>query len=143
MSRILGIDYGEKNIGLAISDPNNHFALPLETINNGQNLIETLKEIISSKNINCIVVGLPLNLKGEPTKKTEEVERFIKMLENKLNIGIKKVDERLTTREAYNYLMELKELSHSKKKKKTDTLAASLILQKYLDNEKMRRRNEG
>ena len=140
MSRILGIDYGEKNIGLAVSDPSNNFSFPLKTIQNDDNLINNLKEIILSKGITTAVVGWPINLKGGPKQKTKEVEIFIETLKNSLEIKIEKIDERLSTKEAYNLLMQSKELIHSKKKKNTDKLAASLILQKYLDIEKTRRK---
>ena len=131
--RILSLDYGEKNIGAAISDPLNFTALPLGIVTNDNNLINNLKSIISSNNVSKIVVGWPINLKGEETKKTKEVEIFIDFLKSKLGLEIIKVDERLSSKEANNFLRESFQLSQSKKKKKVDQIAAALILQKYMD----------
>lgn len=141
MSRILALDYGEKNIGIAISDPLNLGALPIGKFQNNSDFISNLKNTISSNNITKIVVGWPINLKGQETQKTKEVGIFIDMIKKETGLEVIPVDERLSSKEAYNYLMISSELSHSKKKKKVDQIAAAIILQKYMDMENMRRKN--
>ena len=84
MSRVLGLDYGERRIGLAISDPLGIIAMPLTTIdrNKTEHLISKISEIVSEKKITSIVVGLPLTLKGHYSKQTEIVLAFINKLKS-------------------------------------------------------------
>ena len=82
MNRILAIDYGEKKIGLALSDPLKIIAKPFKTIENisMNDLVENLNSIISEKNINEIVVGLPITLRNSYSQQTEHVKKFIELL---------------------------------------------------------------
>jgi len=75
MSRILGIDYGEKRVGVAVSDEAAEFAFPLEVLVNDKNIFEKLKKICQEKEIKEIVLGLPLDFQGRPTHATEGAER--------------------------------------------------------------------
>ena len=121
--RILGIDYGEKRIGLAISDESQTFARELAILS-PKEFWQQLKTIISENQINKIVLGWPLNMSGEETKKTLEVNDFKEKLEKLVEIQIEIIDERLTSQMAQNI---------SGGKKDLDSLAAQILLQNYLD----------
>ena len=105
MSRILGIDYGAARTGVAITDALGITAQGLETINsNGSDkvLLKRLEEIINEYNVSTIVIGNPLNMDGSISKRSETTDLFIHKLKSRFNkIPIIKVDERLTTVEAY------------------------------------------
>lgn len=116
--RILGIDYGDSRVGIAITDPLEITAQGLETIHyqgNDKILLKRLEEIVHEYGINTMVIGMPLNLKGEKTKRAEVTEQFIHKLKCKFNqIKIVTMDERLTTVEAHRTMNDLQ----IKKKKK-------------------------
>ena len=100
MNRILGIDYGERRVGLAISDPLNIFAKPFSTIDRKSNTdyIQDLLKIIDENGIKEIVVGLPLNMKGVDSKQTTIVRNFVQELKSKTNHPIYFQDERLSSK---------------------------------------------
>ena len=134
MSRILSIDYGEVRVGLAMSDITNTIATGLDTLvinKNKKKILEKVKEIVSQYDIDKIVIGYPKNMNGTLSKKTEEVDSVIKMLEP-LNIEIVKWDERLTTVLAYSTMKDLG-IKQTQKNKYADKLAATTILQDYLE----------
>lgn len=132
--RTLGIDYGEKRIGLAISDPLDLTAQGLPTIErvNSEDYLEEIAEIVKEKNVCKIVVGLPINMNNTMGKKAEEVLEFIKVLESNFNLPVHTIDERLTTVRAYKAMSDVK-ISLKKKQKKVDMISAQFILQSYLD----------
>ncbi len=132
--RILGIDYGEKRIGLAISDPLGFTAQGLPTIErvNGEDYLQKLADIIKEKGVNRIIVGLPKSMNNTIGKKAEEVLEFVEILKSHLNLPVITVDERLTTVRAYKVMSETK-MSLRKKQKKVDMISAQFILQSYLD----------
>ncbi|MFQ5965343.1 MAG: Holliday junction resolvase RuvX [Candidatus Scalinduaceae bacterium] len=132
--RTLGIDYGEKRIGLAISDPMGFTAQGLPTINrvNTQDYLKELADIIRENNVNKIVVGLPKNMNDTLGKKAEEVLEFVEVLKSNLNLTVYTVDERLTTVRAHKAMSGTK-MSRKKKQAKVDMISAQLILQSYLD----------
>ncbi|NMC51773.1 Holliday junction resolvase RuvX [Candidatus Kuenenbacteria bacterium] len=121
--RILGIDFGEKNIGLAISDREQSQAFVYGTLKVSNNLFDDLKEICEKELIDKIVVGLPLSLKGEYTNKTEEVVYFVEELEIKTKLLVETQDERLSSVEA-----DKTGSGHGR-----DEESARIILQSYLD----------
>lgn len=134
MSRILSIDYGEVRVGLAMSDITNTIATGLDTLiinKNKKKILEKVKELSSQYDIDKIVIGYPKNMNGTLSKKTEEVDSVIKMLES-LNIEIVKWDERLTTVLAYSTMKDLG-IKQTQKNKYADKLAATTILQDYLE----------
>lgn len=134
MSRILSIDYGEIRVGLAMSDITNTIATGLDTLvinKNKKKILEKVKELSSQYDIDKIVIGYPKNMNGTLSKKTEEVDSVIKMLEP-LNIEIVKWDERLTTVLAYSTMKDLG-IKQTQKNKYADKLAATTILQDYLE----------
>ena len=137
MAKAIGIDYGKKRIGIAISDPLKIIAYPYQTIDRKvtPDYISEIKKIIEQKDIDSIVVGYPLTLSGNESQQTKVTLEFIDELKNKLEISIFKCDERLTSKEAEYYLRQ-KNLKPSKNKDKIDQLAASIILRQFLSSQK-------
>lgn len=133
--RTLGIDYGDARIGLAITDALGITAQGLETIHyngNDKVALKRLEEILNEYEIDTIVVGMPLNMSGEKTKRAEVTEKFIHKLKCKFNkIKIETMDERLTTVEAHK-TMNLLNINKYKKRDIVDTISAVYILEKYM-----------
>jgi len=124
--KILGIDYGEKRIGLAISDESQTFARELNILSPKEFWAE-IKSIINQNQISKIILGWPLNMRGEETEKTQEVARFKVQVEREIGLQIETIDERLTSQMAQNI---------SGSKKNLDSLAAQILLQNYLNKNK-------
>lgn len=95
--RILGVDYGSRRIGFSLSDPLGLIAQPIEAMKNDFSLFAGLKQLILREKVQLIVVGLPLNLKGQYTLQAEEVKKFIERLKKEINIEVVMWDERFTT----------------------------------------------
>lgn len=142
----MGLDWGEKRIGIAISDELLSFAHPLEIIKNSSKTKAILKNIIQKENIDEVVVGLPITLRGEMGKQAikikEQVEETFKDMKD-IKVKLKFWDERMSTRHANRLLKEvrLRIKDRRKIKKMDDKIAASLILQSYLNY--LKRENEG
>ncbi len=135
--RILGIDYGSRRIGLAVSDPLGITAQGVQTLFR-KNIASDMKEIrdlIDEKDVVEVVVGLPKNMNNTLGEKAKEVLKFIESLKTHISIPIKMFDERLSTVIGTRALNEAN-LSGKKRKKKIDMVAAQIILQGYLDMEK-------
>ena len=134
--RKLGIDYGEARLGVAITDPLNITAQGLETIQrNGSDkiILRRLDEILAEYEIDTIVVGMPLNLKGEKTVRAEVTDQFIHKLKCKYNkLEIVSVDERLTTVAAHK-TMNFLDVNKNKKRDIVDTISAVYILETYIN----------
>ncbi|NIM03243.1 Holliday junction resolvase RuvX [bacterium] len=133
--KILGIDYGEKRIGLALSDISNMVARSLRVLNKDatRNWFEEIKTIVNENEIKQIVIGLPKNMNGSIGKKGKEVLAFVKVLEKGVKVPIVTWDERLTTVSAEKVLRQA-DLSRKKRKRVLDKLSACIILQNYLDS---------
>lgn len=123
--KYLGIDYGEKRIGLAVSDDAGKIAFPRATVPNNGKLFETLAGIIAEEKIETIVVGDTRAFSGFENKVTKEAEDFVEQLKAKTNLPIKSSWEAGSSIEASRYAPEGE--SHN------DSAAASIILQRYLD----------
>lgn len=137
--RYLGLDLGTKTLGVAVSDLTGTIATSLTILrhnNNHDYLIEELKKIITEKNIETIVLGLPKNMNNTIGERGEMVLSFKEKLEKSTSLPVILEDERLTTRVAENILITA-DVSRKKRKKVIDKMAANIILQSYLD----RRRN--
>ena len=134
MSRILAIDYGDVRVGLALSDLTCTIAQPFKTINydDMDHLINQLSEIINEKQVNKVVVGIPYNMKGDDTQQTTKVREFVSILEQKLGYEIIFIDERLTSSEAEKFMHQM-DIKTGFNKDKIDKIAASIILQEYID----------
>ena len=136
--RYLGLDLGTKTLGVAVSDITGTIATSLTILrheNNHEYLIEELKKIISEKNIETIVLGLPKNMNNTIGERGEMVISFKEKLEKSIDLPVILEDERLTTRVAENILITA-DVSRKKRKKVIDKMAANIILQSYLDRRK-------
>lgn len=135
--RILALDVGEKNIGLAISDElgwtaQGLFSLRRQTKDKDKD-IRSIIDLVKEKDVSEIVVGMPINLDGSLGKKAQEVTLFLEDLKKKVTLPIKAWDERLTSVQAEKAMLEA-DLSRKKRKRKIDILSAQLILQSYLNS---------
>ena len=133
MGRVLGIDYGERRVGLALSDPMKIIASPFKTLMNSsaEKLMGELKFIIADKEIDSIVIGLPIGMQGDDTIQTAKVRHFAKSIAG-LGIPIQLEDERLSTVGAFNISSQL-DVNVSKKERDIDKNAAAFILQGAID----------
>ncbi|MGL4348556.1 MAG: Holliday junction resolvase RuvX [Chlamydiales bacterium] len=137
MKRKVGIDYGKSRIGLSLESPTgDSFALPFTTVPYSANvtsLIDTILKTLSHLSIDCFVLGLPLLLSGEDSPICLEIRKFGEALEAATKIKVVLWDERLTTRQAHVMLKSIK-MKRQKRDHLSDRVAASLILQSYLDS---------
>ncbi len=135
--RILGLDVGSKTIGVAVSDELGWTAQGLKTIqiqeDEQKSGIPELEEIIREYGIEKIIVGLPKNMNGTIGPRGEISLQFAKLLKNRFGLPVELWDERLTTMAAERILLTA-DVSRKKRKKVIDKMAASLILQSYLDS---------
>lgn len=135
MNRILGIDYGDVRVGVAISDLLGITAQGLDTlVINGDDskLILELSNLIKEYNVKDVVIGYPKNMNGTLSQKTQKVDELIPKIEE-LGVTVHKWDERLTTVSAYKTMRELN-ISQKNKNKFADKLAATYILESYLNS---------
>lgn len=130
--RILGIDYGQKRIGMAMSDPLKITSQPMPFLPNDKNMWANLKKFIEENEISEIVIGLPITMKGTDSEMTVEVEKFSKELESIVSMPIILQDERLSTMESEKFLISAN-VSRDKRKLVRDSMAACIILQDYLE----------
>ena len=137
--RILGIDYGDARVGIAITDPLNITVQGLETIerkNSDKNVLKRLDEILKDYEVGTMVVGMPLNMDGTISERAEITKKFIHKLKCKYNkINIETMDERLTTVEAHK-TMRMLEINKNRKKSIVDTISAEYILETYINKVK-------
>ena len=134
MKRILGIDYGEVRVGLAISDPLCITAQGIDNLvinNSDKNFIKGIRKLIQGYDVEVVVIGYPKNMDGTPSKKSEKIDSLIPLLEE-LGVRVEKWDERLTTVSAYKTMRELN-ISQKNKNTFADKLAATYILEGYLN----------
>ena len=136
--RILGIDFGTTRIGLSLSDPLQIIAQPFTTLENKKGVIERICETAQHEDVGLIVVGMPLNLKGEKGKKAVEVEKFVDDLREATEIEILYWDERFTTSIAHQTLLTMgtKRGERRTNKGRVDAMAAAIMLQGFLDSRK-------
>ena len=134
--RLMGIDFGVKRIGIALSDALGYSAHPL-TIIHRKSLAEDIKAIklIADENqVSKIVLGLPLNMDGSEGKSAEDARAFAEKLKAGLNLPVELFDERLSSLQTERILVEEADMSRDKRKGVRDKIAASLFLQAYLDS---------
>ncbi|MGB9886871.1 MAG: Holliday junction resolvase RuvX [Moorellales bacterium] len=132
--RILGLDVGEKNIGVAVSDPLGVSAQPLTTLRrvSREKDLAAISDLVKEYEVEEVVVGLPLRLDGREGPEAEKVRRWGERLERHLGVPVRYWDERLTTVEAEQTLLAA-DLSRRRRRATVDRTAACLILQGYLD----------
>ena len=134
--RILGIDYGDSRVGVAISDALGFTAQGLETITHNGNdkiLLKKLDEILLKYDVDTIVLGMPYSMNGAKSTRAEITEKFLHKLKCKYNkIKIETIDERLTTVSAHK-TMNFLDINKHKKKNIVDTISAVYILEMYMN----------
>lgn len=134
--RIIGLDLGTKTLGVAVSDNTETISTGLTTLRFDENkpemIIDDLKEIINYYNAGLIVIGLPKNMNNTLGDAVFRTREFIKILNNNFDIKVVEQDERLSSVSANNLLISA-DVSRKKRKKKVDEVAATIILQNYLD----------
>ena len=130
--RVIGLDVGDRRVGVAISDPLGKTAQPLETLERDGGLTERLAAIIRDTGAERIVVGLPLLMDGREGEQARKVRRFAGDLKESLDVPVALLDERLTSREAHSVL-KAGGFKPRRGKGATDRVAAALILRAYMD----------
>ena len=135
--RIMGLDYGSTTIGVAVSDIMGLTAQPVETIKINEVVndfkIKRLKELILEHNVGTVVLGLPMNMDFSEGERVEKTKIFAETFQRKIkNVELVYQDERLTTMQAERVLLEA-DMSRGKRKKVIDKMAATIILQTYLN----------
>lgn len=136
MARILAIDYGLKRTGLAVTDPFRIIATALTTVSSRE-LIPFLKDYFKKESVDQIIIGLPLNWDESATHATPLVEKCVlELKKNFPGIPIEKVDERFTSKMAKNSMLEMGMKKKDRRKKElVDQIAATIILQEYLNRQ--------
>jgi len=134
VERILGLDWGKRRIGVAISDPLGITAQPVSVWENRdeKGIVQKLLQLIEREKIQCVIIGRPLHLNGAKGKSAAQVEQFAKRLRPYIQIPIILWDERLTSVQARRSLHQMNE-KPSRNKGRVDVIAATLLLQNYLD----------
>ena len=135
VERFLCLDIGDKRIGIAVSDPFNSYALPVETYHR-KNLKTDLEKIlwyIKEKCATALVCGLPVNFDGTPSIQTQKANFFIERIKERATVEVFIVDERCSTCEAEDKLIE-QGFDRAERKKYVDALAATTILQGFLND---------
>ena len=133
--RILAFDFGDKTIGIAVSDPFGWTAQGVEVIKRSswQNDLARISQLIQTYEVEELVVGLPLNMNGTEGNRAELSRRFAEKLQTICSLPVHFSDERLTTVSAERVLLEA-DMSRQKRKQKIDQVAATFILQHFLDS---------
>ena len=125
--RMLGIDFGEKRIGMAITDKGGKIALPLSVAKDIDEVVRVIKE----RGVEKIIVGMPLSLKGKRGRMAKKTEVFIEELKKRVDVPVEEWDERFSTKEALRI----------GNKENKDAIAAAIILQSYIEGKDEARRN--
>lgn len=134
MARILAIDYGQKRVGLAVTDPTGLIANNLETVHS-KDIWQFLNDYLNREDVETIVVGYPLRMNNEPSDAIRFINPFIKKLQNNYpGINVTTVDERFTSKMAFQAMIDggLKRKAR-RNKEMVDKISANLILQSYLE----------
>ncbi|MBO5471710.1 MAG: Holliday junction resolvase RuvX [Bacteroidales bacterium] len=134
MDRIVGIDYGRKRVGVAVSDPLGIFASALETVHSAK-IIEYLKNYAQKETIVRFVVGYPVNMNGAPSEAARDVDVFLKHLAKAFpDVPVVKEDERFTSVLAHRAMIDGGMKKQDRQKKESvDKISAAIILQSYMD----------
>lgn len=140
MARYLGIDYGTRRIGVAVSDETGMIAFPLCVLENkGERMIaKEICRIVKEKLVSAIVVGMPLNLNGSKGLAAADVEGFVKIIKEYVNLPVELWDERLSTKLAERAMID-GGLRRARRRQSIDKATAQIILQSYLDADAIRK----
>jgi putative Holliday junction resolvase len=132
MGRVAALDFGLKRIGIALSDRDRKIALPLQTVDGGKQAVLQIAKALPMKEIDLILIGLPLLMDGKKGEMAEIVEKFAQKVEQELGVPTLLWDERLSSRQADAMLRET-DSKRKQREEKKDMVAATLLLQSYLD----------
>ena len=137
MGRIIGIDVGQKRIGLAVTDPLRLFATGLDTVPVGK-IFSYLAEYIKKEKVDLFVVGSPLTMNNQPSESVKYVDPFVRKLVKTFDsIPVKRIDERFTSRMAKQAIIDSGIRKEARRNKAmVDQISAVIILQSFLDQEK-------
>ena len=129
---MLAIDYGRKRFGFALGNRALRTAIPLLPVErkNHRQILEVIRKLTAEFDIGRIVIGYPLNMDGSPSETCEEVDRFVRLLINKIALPVERVEERLTSFEAEEMLKSITS-DRSKRKRALDSVSAQVILNNY------------
>lgn len=132
MARVAAIDFGLKRIGIAVSDINRKIALPVDVVEGGKKALQNIRSALPLKEVDLIIIGLPLEMNGQKGPMAKMVEEFAKTVHDAFQIPVQLVDERLSSKGAD---VKLKEISLNRKSRseKIDMVAATLLLQTFLE----------
>ncbi len=132
--RTLGLDVGERRIGVALGDPEGILAIPLTAVSRteAESDIEAVLDLVRQHGVERIVVGLPYSLDGSLGQQATKVEDFVNRLSQYCDIPVETWDERFSTKSAERMMTEAR-VKKEKRKERVDAMAAALILQSYLD----------
>ncbi|MCQ2542922.1 MAG: Holliday junction resolvase RuvX [Lachnospiraceae bacterium] len=139
--RILGLDFGSKTVGVAVSDPTGLIASGVEIIRREREdklrqTLSRIEELVKEYDVEEIVMGLPVNMNNTKGERVEKTMAFKEMLERRIGLPVNLWDERLTTVEADEIMTEVGVKGRQDRKKYVDKIAAMIILQDYMDNKK-------
>ena len=137
MDRIVGMDYGRKRVGVAVSDPLGIFASALETVHSAK-IIEYLKNYAQKETIVLFVVGYPINMNGAPSEAAKDIDIFLKQLAKAFpDVPVVKEDERFTSVLAHRAMIDGGMKKQDRQKKESvDKISAAIILQSYMDRKR-------
>lgn len=135
--RLMGLDVGSKTVGVAVSDPLGWTAQGITVISIDENKndygLDELSNLVNKYNITKFVLGLPKNMNNSSGERVSAVKHYGEIIKSEFHKDVDYIDERLTTVEAERMLVEEGNVSRKKRRKKIDKVAATLILQNYLD----------
>ena len=134
MDRLIGIDYGRKRVGVAVSDPLGIFASALETVHSAK-IIEYLRNYSQNERIVRFVVGYPINMDGAPSEAAKDVDVFLKQLKKAFpDVPVSLEDERFTSVLAHRAMIDGGMKKQDRQKKESvDKISAAIILQSFMD----------
>lgn len=135
MPRIAAIDFGTVRIGIAITDPEQSFASPYETYTRRgeEGDRRRFRRLVAEEQVELFVVGLPVHLDGRESQKSREARQFGRWLQEVTEVPVVFFDERFTTSEAEEFLLE-SQLSRKRRKERRDMLAAQILLSSFLES---------
>jgi putative Holliday junction resolvase len=143
MGRILGIDYGRKRVGLAVTDPLQIFASPMNTIRS-HDIDNFIAEYMAAEQVDAFVIGYPVQMNNEPSESVKYIDPFIRKLKKRFpGVPVHQVDERFTSQMAFRTMIDggLKKKARQNKMV-IDMISASIILQSFLDSRSIKQEHD-
>lgn len=144
MSRIAGVDFGTVRIGIAITDPGGSIASPYETYTraNLEADRQHFRRLVEAEDIRLFVVGLPVHLDGRESEKSQQARQFGQWLQEVTGVPVEFFDERFTSVEAEQHLLDAR-MTRKRRQKRKDMLAAQILLAAYLESRAKGRKEPG